>query len=294
MSKSMPIARWILVASCVAALLHTNAALARFRVDTTAAINAVSNWMSGFISSQTTRFLTSLMDNASVVGAAIQGEMNKSAIAQKQVAEGIASYEAEERLRVGAARMTDDLRQPGTMCQTISAANSLNGAASRASARAFLASVETVGGRPVRRQNLDGSQSATLFQSIAYTSDSQRATLVRHDYVMANFCTDADQARGRCGLHATNPELSGADFNASFLFHGSDNSNTYTPKQETAVNTFIERIVSADPPEVLRDPRWDATPQGKAYTEMNRRYAAFMSMSAYSLHAIKASHMASQ
>lgn len=282
----------VLVVGIGIAVATAGPAQAKWRIDVGAAISGISSWATNFITAQSAQFFTTFFDNAAKVGTAIQAEQNKAAIAQKQVSEAIASYEVEESLRVRAEQAVEDARQPAVMCQNVSASNSLTDAESNAAISAFRASMSTTSGSPSKRPNLDGTDSAAVFESAAYVSDIHRRILAQSAYTAANFCTEADAKRGRCSVNKEHPELAGADMSAAYLYQGTDNSNTYTLKQEIAVDAFIDRIAAGAPAELLRDPEWEKTPQGKAYVELSRRYAAFQSMSAYSLHQIKATRMA--
>lgn len=276
-------------AAIVAAVFVSNPALAAGEV--AAIVAGVTNWGTSWIGQQFAGMTGFLNDSFSRVGSAIQAEVNKSAIAAKNVAEGIASYEAQERLRLASIDAREKLQQPVNTCATIAAANAMPNADVSTRVAAARATSSLLSGRPAPLRNVDGSASPKLAESIAYSSDAQKAILDNHDYTMRNYCTDEDAKRNRCQKNASKPELAGADFQANFLFMGTDGTESYTPGQEIAVDAYIRRVVNVMPPEMLRDPAWERTPQGKAYIELTRRYGAFLSMPTYSLNQIKAGHV---
>lgn len=280
-------------AICVALASSLSLPLPVFAAGETAAvISGVVNWGTSWIGSQIAGMTNFLSDNFSKVGSAIQAEINKSAIAQKNVAEGIASYEAQERLRLAALDSQEKLQQPSNTCAAIATANAMPNADVNTRMEAFRSTTNTVAGGPRPLRNVDGSPSGRLADSITYASDTQRSIIESHEHTMKNYCTDEDAKRGRCRKNTSRPELAGADFQANFLFLGTDGRETYTPGQDIAVDAYINRVVNVMPPEMLRDPTWERTPQGKAYLELTRRYGAYLSLPAYSLNQIKANHIA--
>lgn len=251
----------------------------------------VTKFITSYFTGQFSSMFDKLGSNAQKVGSGIQGEFNKAAIAQKNVAEGIASFKAQETLKDLALQRAQDLEQPDTMCQSVSAANVVRAAESLAKFNASQDTIARIMGKPTKRANLDGSASPYLLESTLYSADASRSVLNNAAYTRQNFCTTEDQRRDpSCKVSVSNPEFAGADMNVAFLYLGTDGGSTYTPRQEIAVDAFVGRIVGGIPTETLRDPVWEKSTQGKAYVELTRRAAAFQSMAAFTLNQIKSSH----
>lgn len=207
-------------------------------------------------------------------GAATRAEILKAATADKAVAEGLESYRQTQALQKLALKTSEGLEQPATTCQTIAAQGGLSASSQNVKARVFNSQA-----RSMAKVNSNVS-------TVKFLEDSHKAT-------NETLCTAEDSARGICKL-SSDPkfkELAGADHNATFLFQSKDGSTSYVGgkdgPQNAAVNLYIDRVVAGMPPEQLRKTDYTKSPQGRAYTELVRRYSAVVSMSAYSLHQIQ-------
>ncbi len=209
----------------------------------------------------------------------IQGEINKSAIAEKNTAEAIASFEAQERIRLEALRIRESLEQPESTCETMATADALGNATAEVKVNAYRGAVQaSTGGVVVGRHKLPSNTGNTS------TANYMRRT---YDISMTEFCTEEDKQRGRC--EKVGP-LAGADMTGANLFTDGQGNDTQRPDAQTGNALFINRIVGGMPPELLANPNWEKTPQGMAYVDMVRRYAAFQSLAAHSLNSIATSH----
>lgn len=249
--------------------LLISAAPSAHAISVSSVVNGVVN---GLMSKLTQTFMPFLSQNFSAMTQGIQAEVNKSAIAQKNTIEAVATYEAEERLRRDAVELSEKLEQPSSTCQTMATAD----ASGKADANARLHTATSLATRFDGRQRADGSKSPSLLG----TPSVARSLMESHNYSTRNFGPDSRFKHG--------------DVNANFLFANADDkvSETYAPGQEEVAAAFIDRVVNGStPPEKLRDPNWEKTDQGRAYVEMVKDYAAIKSLSALSLESIKGSYV---
>lgn len=207
-------------------------------------------------------------------GAATRAEILKASAADKAVVEGLESYRQSQSMNKLALKTAESLEQPATTCKTIAAQGGIGTSSQNVKARVFSSQA-----RSMAKVNSNVS-------SGKYLEDSHKAT-------NQNLCTKEDAARGVCQV-SSDPkfkDLAGADHNATFLFQAKDGSTSFAGgkdgPQATAANLYIDRVVAGLPPEQLRKLDYSKSPQGRAYTELVRRYSAVISMSAYSLHQIQ-------
>lgn len=199
----------------------------------------------------------------------IEAENNKANTAIKNAIESAADYTVQERTRMALASTAEALIQPANTCSAMAAGEaSLKG-------QSFTRSLATT-----------SAKQDTNALAYGAPMDTRAASLNKRS---RTYCTTEDYARGRCDKPAA-AQLAGADIEASYLFSSPDGtSDTFIKGQKEATNLYIERVLSVKSPDPLKDPAWERTPQGRAYVEMQRRYAAINSMAAYSLHSIAAS-----
>lgn len=234
----------------------------------TSAINSVITQSGNDVASQVSR---------SSYG--IQAEISKGAIVQKNTSEAIAMYESQERLRIQAIEINEKLRQPATTC-------------------ASMAVGDNVGKVAAIVQNASSARTRSTTQSILSRPSNSVAIIASYDNSMKKYCTQADADLHRCemGKNGSDKRLAGADVQADMLFNSADpaakSPETYIPGQAAAMKDYVDRIAVSMPPEAIaaRSLAEERTPQGKAYAELARRYASFMSMAAYSLNSILSSH----
>jgi hypothetical protein len=217
-------------------------------------------------------------------GAAVRAEILKSATASKAVEEGLEAYRQQQDLQETALTLQDTMKQPPTTCQSLATSTGISTATQNAQARAF-------------------SGQAKTLSRLASNTNTVQVLEVAHQESNASFCTPEEAARGVCSVN-TAPKyvnLAGADQEASFLFQAKDGSASYegadtvtsNSAQSAAVDGYINRIIGGMAPEQLRGKGVDyysASPQARAYVELNRRYNSFMSMGSYSLQQIKELH----
>lgn len=212
-------------------------------------------------------------------GAATRAEVLKSAAANKAVEEGLESYRQQEELRNDAEDLRDKLKAPATTCQTIAASTALSAGAKNAQARAF------------------SSQARSLAAATTNPSTVQ-AIDTAHQATNRNFCTAEEAARGVCTVNGGRyANLAGADSDAMFLFQARDGSASYegvdNGPQAEATDAYIKRVLAGIPPEDLSnkgETYYQRNPQARAYVELQRRYNAMLSASAYSLTQIQEAH----
>lgn len=236
---------------------------------------SVSSVVNGVVSQLWARVTSGLMpflsQNFSAMTQGIQGEVNKGAIANKNTMEAIATWQAEDQFRRDAVELSEKLRQPSTTCQAMATAD----AVSQAETNARRIASQSVRTQLTGRVRPDGSTAASLMN----TDNTVKAMMDNANYTNAKFGKNTTYEYG--------------DVRADLLFSNPDDqSDTYAPGQEEAVNAYIDRLVNGSaPPEKLRNPSWEKTEQGRAYTEMMKNYAAMKSLSAASLHEIKAGYI---
>jgi hypothetical protein len=208
-------------------------------------------------------------------GAATQGEIMKKTMAEKAVAEGLESYRQQENLRRATMDTMDSLQQPVGTCATMATQGSLGNATQSSRAKVV------------------ASQDRVLKQVTGNTNTLQ-ALDTSYKTTNDTMCTAEEQARGICRQNTAYKDLAGADQNAAFLFQGKDGSPTFDGApdgpQAKAADSYIARIVAGLPPEQLKKAEYNKSPASRGYIELMRRYAAVLSMSAYSLNQIKESH----
>lgn len=217
-------------------------------------------------------------------GQAIQGELLKSAAAQKAVMEGLATYRAQSRLQNKAITLQQDMKQSDQLCQTMDTQETLAAGAAKAKSRVATDQRKSV------------SPMARNLNTVA-TVDSM------HKASNESFCTEEEVKLGVC-KPTSNPKyanLAGADQNAMYLFQSRSGGDTYEGTRDvgqvTAVDAYIARVVSGGlPPEQLKvaGSSYEKNAQARAYVELSRRYQAFLSMAAYSLNSIKGSRTPAQ
>lgn len=207
-------------------------------------------------------------------GAATQAEIQKAAMADKAVKEGLQAYRTEQELRLLAAKTADALEQSPLTCQTVAAQGGIGSASHGAKAKV-------------------GRSQARTLNKLASNTNTHLALETSHKQTNEKLCTPQDAALGVCKVStdARYNGLAGADKNAAYLFQGKDGSLTYAGgadgPQAEAAQGYIDRVVAAMPPEQLRQAEYSTSPQSRVYAELLRRYNAVMSMSSYSLNQIK-------
>lgn len=210
-----------------------------------------------------------LLDYIKRFAASIQAENQKANTTIKNAIEASANYKTGERLRMELAKVGESLQQPAYTCSNIAVVSATTRAGELSRKLAIVDS-----GRDLRGM-VSNSNADSRIASI-----SKRAQ---------QFCTADDLARGRC-VKVAGGQLAGADTQASYLFGSPDGSSeTYIKGQREAVDIFVDRVVGLTPPTQLQQPAWERSQEGRAYVEMQRRYAAINSMAAYSLRSIAAS-----
>ena len=227
----------------------------------------------GYLATTFAPFISNLMGKW---GQAIQSEIQRKADEQMRNAQAIAKNEQDERLRLQTIEINEKMRQPALTCASMAMSDNLAKIDARVRHAARQAS---------RQQN----------QSVISNKNAGAAVLGSYENAMRKYCTEADEALGRCRVaDIPEPKFAGADISADMVFTnaGDPGSKSYMPGQKSAVSDYIKRITGSVLPESLaaRDKRYESTPTGKAYADMVRRYAAFMSMANYSLNSIAASH----
>lgn len=214
-------------------------------------------------------------------GAAIRGELLKSTMANKAVAEGIEAYEQQEALRNRAQDLSEAMQQPATTCQAMATANSLSAA--------------------VQSTQVNTLQSQRkLMSKVSVAGNTNTLSVVDSSYKASNtnFCSAEDQVMGLCTVKTGGQyaNLAGADRDAMTLFQSKDGSSSFEGNgaaQAEAADNYITRVVGGLPPQALQQQGEDfykKNPQARAYVELSRRYNAMLSMGAYSLNQIKEVH----
>lgn len=206
----------------------------------------------------------------------VQSEVRNASDVQRKTMEAIAKAEQEERMRTQSIEINEKLKQPASTCATMAMSDNLDKVEARAAAAARTAA---------RAQN----------NAVLSNTNTGSAILGSYENSIRKYCTEADERMGRCKVSSNpEPKLAGADVNADMMFANAADpgSKTYMEGQSDAVGDYIKRITGSVLPESLaaRDRRYEETPAGKAYADLVRRYAAFMSMANYSLNSISATH----
>lgn len=217
------------------------------------------------------------------MASALKGEVAKSALAKKAVKEGLAIYRGEQRVRDLSATQMEKAKQTDLVCNEISSQVELSEKGTSARARA-MQNQSAVASR------LNGNTSTTAVMEQSFKATSSK------------FCSEAEIAQGICkGAEApAYARIAGADQDAMYLFQSSDGSPTYegdrSGPQAQAVDSYIARVVYGPvPAEALNKATpYSSNRAARVYAEMRRRYASLLSMAAYSLNQIKASHVAAK
>lgn len=207
----------------------------------------------------------------------VRSEIRNASDIQVKSAEAIAKAQQQERIRLDTIEINEKMRQPALTCATMAMSDNLGKVDAKARYAASQAS---------REQN----------QSVISQKNSGTSILSSYDNSIRKYCTVADERLGRCKVSSNpEPKLAGADINADMLFTSAADpaSKTYMNGQREAMTDYIKRITGSILPESLaaRDKRFEDTPAGKAYADMVRRYAAYMSMANYSLNSIVSAHV---
>lgn len=231
----------------------------------------ISGVVSGLTSKMTGILMPFLSQNFSAMTQSLQSEINRGAVVQKNTAEAIATWQAEDQTRRDLVELSEKMQQPKTTCQAMATAD----AVSQAEDHSRRLTAVSVSSQIKGRARSDGSSAPSLLN----TSNAVRNMIDTANYSNTKF--------------GKGTKFENGDVKADLLFmNADDQSDTYAPEQEEAVNAYIDRLINPTmPPEKLRDPNWEKTEQGKAYMEMVKNYAAIKSLSAASLHSIKAGYV---
>lgn len=244
-----------------------------FSLSAGAVIGPVIQGVTSYIGGPFAQVLNSMFTQITAQATAtIGGEINKAAVANKVVMEGLESARQQQQLNRDAVELSQKLELPANTCQDMAVQDGL--AKASASTQA----------------NMLSSQKK-VSEALKGNTNTLATVTSRFEKTNSKFCSQEDGARGLCEYRANN-ELSGADQEAAFLFQSRSGSRTYAapaggPSQYDATGDFVTRMVVGIPPEQLRTKDLDKTPQGKAYIELVRRYNGMVSMSAYSLNQIR-------
>ncbi|WP_137921296.1 hypothetical protein [Hydrogenophaga sp. 2FB] len=240
----------------------------------TAFFSLVQGAINSKVDGSTREMNSTIRTTMSEVAGILSGEINKSAIANKAVLEGLESYRQQEDLRKSAIDLQAKLELPANTCSNMAAMDGLAKASQSTQAAVIKGQTE------VSKAIKSNTNTLKLVEALGKKSDTK-------------YCSEEDGARGIC-TYKPNNELSGADQNALFLFQSRSGSRTFSDaatsdgaSQHEAAGDYIQRMVAGIPPEQLRTKDMDKTPQGRAYIELVRRYTGMLSMSAYSLNQIR-------
>lgn len=193
--------------------------------------------------------------------------------------EGLEANRQQQALQLRAVELQDSLRQPNGLCQTMETQTTM------------------VSGRQSGQANIVRGQRKVL-QSLAVNVNTAQTMDASNAVSNSKFCSVEEIDLGVCKppVDSKYANLAGADQNAMFLFQSRDGTNTYEGARDgaqvDAVDSYIARVVIGVPPEQLRQSgkaSYAASTEARVYTELLRRYNAFLSMSAYSLNQIKES-----
>lgn len=215
----------------------------------------------------------------------------KSTLANKAVAEGIAEWQVKEELRREAVRIKHSLKQPETTCGSLAQAN----AGPKIDASVQTATFAKSFGHATRTRRKNAVEPAgTKYDAppVTATANATQQVLKNYDYLKSNFCTPEEQKLNRCAGYAAATKYPGGDIRPELLFSDGNGNGTLADEQGQAVDAFIDHIVDSMGPELLRNPAWDQTPEGRKYVLMVRDYAAFMNLSKHSLQTIQMNHTA--
>lgn len=209
--------------------------------------------------------------------AAIRAEVTKQATVTKVVKEGLEAYRQQIKLKDQALKLSENLRQSDVMCQTMATQDTVATGQQQAAAKVAAA----------QRRTMRSATSAT--SALAAVDANSRLTNEK-------FCSEREIAAGICkpSADARYVNLAGADQNAMFLFQSREGGDSYAGgrdgSQVEAVEAYINRVVGGVPAERPRGAAGNQNLlQARAYTELERRYLAYLSMASYSLNKIKES-----
>lgn len=239
-------------------------------------IGGVVSWLASFFIGVLIPFLQALVGQATSI---IATEVNRNTVANVQTQTNLENYRQGVQFQRDAADLAARAELPATTCTDMAAQDSLGKADFTVKSNVFT-------GQRAVRDSLGANTNTT------YTVDAS------WERTKQLYCTEAESKRGICDYSKIpDKDLAGADQDAAFLFNTKTGSSTYTGAkgsngkvaQEVAAEDYIRRVTVGIPVEQLRQPNLDKTPQGRAYTELQRRYQAMISMSANSLNQIKES-----
>jgi hypothetical protein len=209
--------------------------------------------------------------------AAIRAEVTKQATVTKVVKEGLEAYRQQIKLKDQALKLSENLRQSDLMCQTMATQDTVATGQQQAAAKVAAA----------QRRTMRSATSAP--SALAAVDTNSRLSNEK-------FCSEREAAAGICKPSGDTRyvNLAGADQNAMFLFQSREGGDSYAGgrdgSQVEAVEAYINRTVGGVPAERPRGAAANQNlPQARAYTELERRYLAFLSMASYSLNKIKES-----
>lgn len=213
---------------------------------------------------------------------------SRSDMANRLINEGIASWQAKEAVRRDMVRNVYAMEQPETTCGSMAQARIANKVDQSVAASSDRKSaMRTIA--PRFSKSVEPGGSSMMSNPVVSNVNGTEQIIKTYDYVTSNFCTERDVELKRCTKAAT--KYPGGDMRAELLF-GTDGNPSVSDSQTDAVDAFISNIVDSMAPELLRDPQWDKTPEGRKYVLMIRQYAAFLSLSRNSFLRIQENHKA--
>ena len=222
--------------------------------------------------------------------AAVMATGLKSDIAKKGIKEDVAQYQQTEEDRREIVILSRAMEQAETTCTSLSAADAgpkIDISVKSAIAKKALSHINDFHTMVAVEKN-----GTTYNVPPTHLNRNAVQQIVRpYDYVMSNFCTESEAAMNRCGGNLAATKYPGGDMSPQYLFSDSAGNETMGADQYLPVDAFINHIVDSVPPEILRNPNWEATPEGQKYVLMVREYAAYMNLAKYSLQSIQLNHM---
>lgn len=255
-------------------LLGASQTVEAARINYGAIINGVTSGVTSYIGGPFAQILNNMITQVMAQSTAtLGGEINKAAVANKVVLEGLEAYRQQEELRKESIELAAKYELPANTCADMAAQDGI-GKAGQANQAAIARSQEAVA------------------KAIKGNTNTLRTIDALHEKSNERYCSREDGQRGLCTFNDQN-ELAGADQDAMFLFQARSGSRTFSasrgngPSQYDAAGDYIQRVVAGIPPEQLRTKDLDKTPQGRAYIELVRRYNSMLSMSSYSLNQIR-------
>lgn len=214
----------------------------------------------------------------------------KTSLANKAVAEGVAEWQVKEEIRRDGVRVSHSLQQPETTCSSMAQAS----VGPKVDASVKSATYAKSASHVVASHTMPAVEASGTSYAVPPLHSNVNATqqvVKTYDYVMSNYCTAEDAAKNRCGGRAAATKYPGGDMRAELLFSDNAGNDTMAADQSKAVDAFINTIADSMAPEMLRNPEWDQTAEGRKYVLMVREYSAFMSLAKHSLHTIEMNHM---